>query len=255
MTPGPVCLPERSPTSQRCRRSTRTRSSRAAAASRACSTDGGQSFSRIAFTPVESSCPDGSHLAALWYISAQHGYLVLNDGSVFETTNGTDFATKTAIPGSKQANGGVVPTDCGLHERHRRLRHDLGRQHLRHDRLRRQLGSPSARPTAPVRAITFASATVGYAVGDSSLFLKTSDGGATWVAKEIGPGPEPHGDPLRRREGVRRHHRDRHPAGHHGRRRRDVLGPDAVDRPALRRGLRVAAAPRGRRPAGLDGRL
>ena len=76
------------------------------------STDGGQSFSRIAFTPVESSCPDGSHLAALWYVNAQHGYLVLNDGSVFETTNGADFATKTAIPGTKQAGGGVVPTDA-----------------------------------------------------------------------------------------------------------------------------------------------
>ena len=151
------------------------------------STDGGQSFSRIAFTPVESSCPDGSHLAALWYVNAQHGYLVLNDGSVFETTDGQQFATKTAIPGTKQAGGGVVPTDAVFTS-------DTGGFVTTSDGniyVTTDSGvswkSVSA-TNRPVQAITFASATVGYAVGDGSLFLKTSDGGATWVAKEIGSG-------------------------------------------------------------------
>jgi photosystem II stability/assembly factor-like uncharacterized protein len=151
------------------------------------STDGGQSFSRIAFTPVESSCPDGSHLAALSYVSAQHGYLVLNDGSVFETTNNEDFATKTAIPGTKQAGGGVVPTDAIFTS-------DTGGFVTTSDGniyVTTDSGvswkSVSA-TNRPVKAITFASATVGYAVGDASLFLKTTDGGTTWVPKEIGPG-------------------------------------------------------------------
>jgi photosystem II stability/assembly factor-like uncharacterized protein len=151
------------------------------------STDGGQTFSRIAFTPVESSCPDGSHLAALWYVNAQHGYLVLNDGSVFETNNNMDFATKTAIPGTKQAGGGVVPTDAVFTS-------DTGGFVTTSDGniyVTTDSGvswkSVSA-TNRPVRAITFASATVGYAVGDGSLFLKTSDGGATWVPKEIGSG-------------------------------------------------------------------
>jgi photosystem II stability/assembly factor-like uncharacterized protein len=151
------------------------------------STDGGQSFSRIAFTPVESSCPDGSHLAALWYVSAQHGYLVLNDGSVFETTNNEDFATKTAIPGSKQANGGVIPTDAVFtSDTSGFVTTSDGNIYLTTDS---GVSWKSVSATnRPVRAITFASATVGYAVGDGSLFLKTSDGGATWVAKEIGSG-------------------------------------------------------------------
>src|SRR4051812_35734379 len=76
------------------------------------STDGGASFSRISFTPVESSCPDNSHLAAMWFLNAQHGYLILADGSVFETLNGgTEFATKTALPGTRAAGGQVNPTD------------------------------------------------------------------------------------------------------------------------------------------------
>jgi photosystem II stability/assembly factor-like uncharacterized protein len=151
------------------------------------STDGGQTFSRIAFTPVESSCPDGSHLAALSYVNAQHGYLVLNDGSVFETTDGQQFATKTAIPGTKQANGGVIPTDAVFTS-------DTGGFVTTSDGniyVTTDSGvswkSVSA-TNRPVKAITFASATVGYAVGDGSLFLKTSDGGTTWVPKEIGSG-------------------------------------------------------------------
>jgi photosystem II stability/assembly factor-like uncharacterized protein len=151
------------------------------------STDGGATFSRIAFTPVESSCPDGSHLAALWYVSAQHGYLVLNDGSVFETTNGTDFATKTAIPGTKQAGGGVVPTDTIFtSDTSGFVTTSDGNIYLTTDS---GVSWKSVSATnRPVKAITFASAKIGYAVGDGSLFLKTSDGGATWVPKDIGSG-------------------------------------------------------------------
>jgi photosystem II stability/assembly factor-like uncharacterized protein len=65
------------------------------------SIDGGRTFTRIAFTPVESSCPDKSKLAAFSFLSANHGYLVLADGSVFETTDGgTEFAPKTGVPGT-----------------------------------------------------------------------------------------------------------------------------------------------------------
>jgi photosystem II stability/assembly factor-like uncharacterized protein len=151
------------------------------------STDGGQSFSRIAFTPVESSCPDGSHLAAIWYVSAQHGYLVLNDGSVFETTNGTEFATKTAIPGTKQAGGGVVPTDAVfVSDTSGYVTTSDGNIYATTDS---GVSWKSVSATnRPVKAITFASDKVGYAVGDGSLFLKTTDGGATWTPRDIGSG-------------------------------------------------------------------
>jgi photosystem II stability/assembly factor-like uncharacterized protein len=151
------------------------------------STDGGQTFSRIAFTPVESSCPDGSHLAALYYVSAQHGYVVLNDGSVFETTNGIDFATKTAIPATRQANGGTVPTDAVfLNDTSGYVATADGNIYVTTD-SGVTWKSVSA-TNRPVRALTFASAKVGYAVGDGGLFLKTSDGGATWLPKDTGVG-------------------------------------------------------------------
>jgi photosystem II stability/assembly factor-like uncharacterized protein len=151
------------------------------------STDGGQSFSRIAFTPVESSCPDGSHLAALWYVSANHGYVLLDDGSVLETNNGTDFATKTAIPGTRQAGGGVLPTDAVF------LTDTSGYVTTADGNIYATTDSgvswkSVSNTNRPVRAIVFPSAKVGYAVGDGGMFLKTTDGGANWVPKDTGVG-------------------------------------------------------------------
>jgi photosystem II stability/assembly factor-like uncharacterized protein len=149
------------------------------------STNGGESFARIAFTPVESSCPDGSRLAALWYVNPNHGYLVLTDGSVFETTNGIEFATKTALPGSRQAGGRVVPTDVVF------LTDTTGFVTTTDGNIFQTTDSgvtwkSVSNTNRPVKAITFATEKIGYAVGDQSLFLKTTDGGATWSAKDIG---------------------------------------------------------------------
>ncbi|HEY4096367.1 MAG TPA: hypothetical protein VGM33_12675, partial [Baekduia sp.] len=148
------------------------------------STDGGASFSRIAFTPVESSCPDGSHLAALWYVSANHGYLVLQDGSVFETNDGIQFATKTALPGTRQAGGNVVPTDV------RFLTDTTGYASTSDGNIYVTSDSgvswKSVSSTGrAVKALAFVTDKIGYAVGDGALFLKTTDGGATWVPKGI----------------------------------------------------------------------
>jgi photosystem II stability/assembly factor-like uncharacterized protein len=149
------------------------------------SKDGGTSFSRIAFTPVESSCPDGSRLAALWYVNPNHGYLALTDGSVFETNDGIQFATKTALPGSRQAGGSVLPTDIAF------VSDTTGFATTTDGNIFQTTDSgvtwKSVNNTnRPVKALTFASDKIGYAVGDQSLFLKTTDGGATWSAKDIG---------------------------------------------------------------------
>ncbi|MCW3023966.1 MAG: hypothetical protein JWR30_3288 [Conexibacter sp.] len=149
------------------------------------STNGGASFARIAFTPVESSCPDGSRLAALWYISPNHGYLLLTDGSVFETNDGIQFATKTALPGTRQAGGGVVPTDV------RFLTDTEGFATTSDGNIFHTTDSgvtwkSVSNTDRPVKALTFATGQIGYAVGDRSLFLKTTDGGLTWSAKDIG---------------------------------------------------------------------
>ncbi|MDX6726548.1 MAG: hypothetical protein QOK49_1353 [Baekduia sp.] len=149
------------------------------------STDGGATFSRIAFTNVESTCPDGAHLAAMWYVNAAHGYFAVNDGSIFETTNGREFATKTALPGSRQAGGNATPTDLVM-------RTDTSGFASATDGNIFQTTDSGvtwksvSNTSRPVRALAFVGDKIGYAVGDQSLFLKTSDGGATWVAKDVG---------------------------------------------------------------------
>jgi photosystem II stability/assembly factor-like uncharacterized protein len=150
------------------------------------STDGGASFSRIAFTPVESSCPDSSRLAAMWFLNAQHGYLILADGSVFETLNGgTEFATKTALPGSRAAGGRVDPTDVVfLNDTSGFATTSDGNIYATTDAG--VTWKSVSNTNRPVRAITFVTDKVGYAVGDQSLLLKTTDGGVTWTPKDIG---------------------------------------------------------------------
>ncbi|HWH94127.1 MAG TPA: YCF48-related protein [Baekduia sp.] len=150
------------------------------------SVDGGKTFTRIAFTPVESSCPQDSNLAALSFLSPNLGYVVTASGQVYLTNDGgTRFGTKIAVPGTKTVGGGSVPTDAQfLSENTGFVSTSDGKIYQTTD------GANSWKPVndtnRAVRAITFASATVGYAVGDQSLFLKTTDGGATWVAKDVG---------------------------------------------------------------------
>src|SRR3954468_15545854 len=76
------------------------------------STDGGATFTRIAFTNVESDCPAESNLAALSFLDANLGYIFEAQGQVFQTRDGgSRFAPKIAVPGTKAAGGAAVPTD------------------------------------------------------------------------------------------------------------------------------------------------
>jgi photosystem II stability/assembly factor-like uncharacterized protein len=155
------------------------------------SIDGGKTFSRIAFTNVESDCPSDSALAALAFLNENLGYIFETSGQVFQTADGgTRFAAKIAVPGTKTAGGGAVPTDAAFtSETTGFVATNDGKVYETTD------GANSWKPVSEtgraVRAITFVGATVGYAVGDGSLFLKTTDGGATWVAKDVGgPGAQ-----------------------------------------------------------------
>src|SRR5215213_6410576 len=143
------------------------------------STDGGASFSRIILTPVESSCPDDSKLASLSFRSADAGFVVQADGSVSLTTDrGITFAVKVAVPGTKRAGGAAQPTDLlFVSDTKGFATTSDGKIYLTND------GAASWTPVndtnRPVTAITMVDDKVGYAVGGQSLFLKTTDGGAT----------------------------------------------------------------------------
>jgi photosystem II stability/assembly factor-like uncharacterized protein len=155
------------------------------------SIDGGTTFSRIAFTNVESDCPVDSTLAALSFVNQNLGYIFESSGQVFQTNDGgTRFGAKIAVPGTRTVGGGAVPTDAFFTgEQVGFVSASDGKIYQTTD------GANSWKPVSDtgraVRAITFTNAGNGYAVGDQSLFLKTTDGGATWSAKDPGgPGAQ-----------------------------------------------------------------
>lgn len=143
------------------------------------SRDGGATFKRIAFTNVESSCPEP--LASFSFLSADTGFLALADGSVTSTSDGGDtFGSKVSIPGTRSAGGGQPVGDLHF------VTSTIGFASTLDGRIYRTLDGASswnlvATAGAAIHGITFADATTGYAVG-SGAFLKTTDGGATWTS-------------------------------------------------------------------------
>jgi photosystem II stability/assembly factor-like uncharacterized protein len=155
------------------------------------SIDGGKTFSRIAFTNVESDCPADSNLAALSFLNQSLGYVFETSGQVFLTSDGgTRFAAKIAVPGTKTVGGGATPTDAIFRS------DSSGFVSTSDGKIYQTTDSANSWNAVSdtgraVRALTFTSDKIGYAVGDGSLLMKTSDGGATWVPKDIGaPAPQ-----------------------------------------------------------------
>lgn len=150
------------------------------------SDDGGRTFARIAFTPVESSCKEP--LVALSFPAEKTGYVLLADGTVLLTTDGgTEFAQKVAIPGTRSAPGGgtAAPTDAFF------LAPETGFVTSSDGKIFRTVDAGNTWSLVndtqrAVRSIWFTDASTGYAVGRDSLFLKTTDGGTTWTPRDIG---------------------------------------------------------------------
>jgi photosystem II stability/assembly factor-like uncharacterized protein len=151
------------------------------------SKDGGQSFTRIAFTPVESSCPQS--LSAFWFVSASQGYIALDDGTVVETKDGGEtFSQQTAVPGTRQPGGGALPTDLvfltptsGFATTTAGQIFSTGDEGRSWKQVMDVGGS--------LNDMTFVDSTHGFAVGAGSRFLRTDDGGVTWTPKDLGTPP------------------------------------------------------------------
>ena len=154
------------------------------------SDDGGTTFARIGFTPVESDCKES--LVAMHFTTEANGFLLLADGTVLQTIDrGVEFAQKTSVPGTRSAGtgGNAEPTDISF------ITDAIGFASTSQGKIFQTTDAgntwkPVSDTTRGVRGITFVDATNGYAVGDASLFLKTTDGGATWTPKDVG-GPAP----------------------------------------------------------------
>jgi photosystem II stability/assembly factor-like uncharacterized protein len=151
------------------------------------SNDGGATFERVAFTPVESSCKE--QFAAGWFVSRLTGFLVLTDGTVLRTDNdGDTFAQKNPLPGTRAPGGAAAPVDL------RFLTDQIGLGATSDGKLYRTTDGANSwtlvsSTSRAVHSFFFVDASNGYAVGDGSLFLVTKDGGATWTPKDLGIPP------------------------------------------------------------------
>jgi photosystem II stability/assembly factor-like uncharacterized protein len=151
------------------------------------SDDGGKTFTRVAFTPVESSCKEP--FAAGWFVSQQTGFLALTDGTVLRTdNNGDTFGQKNALPGTRAAGGGATPVDL------RFLSDQIGVGATSDGKIYRTTDGANSwslisDTNRAVHSFFFVDANNGFAVGDGSLFLTTKDGGASWTPKDLGIPP------------------------------------------------------------------
>lgn len=147
------------------------------------SVDGGKTFTAIRFTPVETGCRVG--LRDLSFVTRDAGYLLLGDGSVFTTSDGgTQFAPRTAVPGTTAAGGTAAPGALAFLDVAKGYATSAGRIFQTLDggvSWREVAGDPRA-----IAALLFADAQHGFAVGQNGLLLRTDDGGATWAAKPVG---------------------------------------------------------------------
>jgi photosystem II stability/assembly factor-like uncharacterized protein len=151
------------------------------------STDGGRTFTAVRFTAVERGCKVG--LRDLSFVSADVGYLLLDDGSVFATTDGgTQFAPRTAVPETRAAGGFAEPGAVAFLDARSGFAASGGRLFATLD------GGVSWRLVAAdaraIRAIRFSDAAHGFAVGNGGLVLRSDDGGATWTPKDLGVGAD-----------------------------------------------------------------
>jgi photosystem II stability/assembly factor-like uncharacterized protein len=151
------------------------------------SDDGGATFTRVAFTPVESSCRE--QFAAGWFVSRQTGFLALTDGTVLRTdNNGDTFAQKIPLPGTRAPGGPPLAVDL------RFLTDQIGVGATSDGKIYRTTDGANSwslvsDTTRTVHSFFFLDASNGFAVGDGSVFLVTTDGGATWTPKDIGIPP------------------------------------------------------------------
>jgi photosystem II stability/assembly factor-like uncharacterized protein len=149
------------------------------------SDDGGATFKRVAFTSVESSCRE--QFAAGWFVNQLTGFLVLTDGTVLRTdNNGDTFAQRNPLPGTRATPGGqATPVDL------RFLTDQIGLGATSDGKIYRTTDGANSWTVVndtnrAVHSFYFVDANNGFAVGDGSLFLVTTNGGATWTAKDLG---------------------------------------------------------------------
>ncbi|MGH2907103.1 MAG: YCF48-related protein [Solirubrobacterales bacterium] len=141
--------------------------------------DGGNTVRRLTWGPSDASCP--VKIQSFYFPNGSVGYLLLENGDVFTTSDGGDsWAKKTAVPGTVAAGGGAGAGDIWFTGGNTGVVSAGGQIFQTTD------GATSWTPvTAPVSSawhqFSFVSATDGFAVGEGGKIAKTINGGATWT--------------------------------------------------------------------------
>ena len=151
--------------------------------------DGGVTVRRLAWGSSDDSC--AAQIQAVSFPSPLIGYLLLTNGDVYATGDGGDNWKKQGVaPGSTAVGGTDRRARHGLHQRQQRR--DQRRQPDAAHRLTPASTGRRCKTAAPApecSTLSSSAAPIGYAVGDHTDMLKTTDSGATWnsVAGDLAP--------------------------------------------------------------------
>ena len=218
------------------------------------SDDGGATFTRVAFTPVESSCKE--QFAAGWFINRLTGFLALTDGTILRTdNNGDTFAQKNPLPGTRAPGGRATPVDL------RFLTDQIGVGATSDGKLYRTTDGANSWTLVgrhgPRHALVLLPRRQQRLRGRRRLALPRHQGRRRDLDAQghRDPADQPALDPVRDAEALRHDHRRRHGARAHRRRRRYGQARQPLPGPDLRGGLRFAHAHRRGRRDRRDGGL
>ena len=149
------------------------------------STDTGTTLSAIDVGGGDTGC--GTRVLATAFPDPSNGLILFESGVVLGTADGgVSLSRRTPVPGSPTDLAGVSATTAFAtsgNAVHRTV--DAGGSWTL---VGQNLAGTPPTPRL-LHALTFASASVGYAAGDSGTVLKTTDGGATWLPA-ASPGPD-----------------------------------------------------------------
>jgi photosystem II stability/assembly factor-like uncharacterized protein len=158
------------------------------------SDNGGQTFTRLRFTPSERECPAG--VTSFFFVTKDLGYLLLDNGSVFRTDDGgQNFAAKTAVPGTRATGGFATPTDIFFTGTDTGYAVTGGSGGGVVYKTTDGGGSWVPKETAArgLNGLFFTDPTTGFAVGDGNTILKTENSGENWSPRPV-PGDIPASD-------------------------------------------------------------
>jgi len=144
------------------------------------STNGGESFQRLAVNESETDCP--AKVASFSFLSASTGFVEQTDGSVLLTTDGgRTLRPKTPVPlnGATASRLYFTSPTTGF----ALTAGDGGRIFRTTDGANSWTLVASA--PAPLSDLTFVTPTTAYAVGADSTLLVSTDAGASWTARAL----------------------------------------------------------------------